>query len=77
MPDAIHGALLTCDNPPIKTFIEALNDSLPQEERFIVSANKTLDEKHLLIQRERVAFVQSKVKEFTDKNQYAAPRDGS
>jgi len=76
MPDAIHGALLTCDNPPIKTFIEALNDSLPQEERFIVSANKTLDEKHLLIQRERVAFVQSKVKEFTDKNQYSAPRDG-
>ncbi|CAL6356548.1 unnamed protein product [Bathycoccus prasinos] len=75
MPDAIHGALLTCDNPPIKTFIEALNDSLPQEERFIVSANKTLDEKHLLIQRERVAFVQSKVKEFTDKNQYSAPRD--
>lgn len=77
MPDAIHGALLTCDNPPIKTFIEALNDSLPQEERFIVSANKTLDEKHLLIQRERVAFVQSKVKEFKDKNQYSAPRDGS
>ncbi|CAL6362879.1 unnamed protein product [Bathycoccus prasinos] len=77
MPDAIHGALLTCDNPPIKTFIEALNDSLPQEERFIVSANKTLDEKHLLIQRERVEFVQSKVKEFTDKNQYSAPRNGS
>ena len=77
MPDAIHGALLTCDNPPIKTFIEALNDSLPQEERFIVSANKTLDEKHLLIQRERVEFVQSKVKEFTDKNQYSTPRDGS
>ena len=77
MPDAIHGALLTCDNPPIKTFIEALNDSLPQEERFIVSANKTLDEKHLLIQRERVAFVQSKVKEFSGKNQYSAPRDGS
>ena len=37
MPDAIHGTLLTCDNPPIKTFIESLNESLPQESQFIIS----------------------------------------
>ena len=73
MPDAIHGTLLTCDNPPIKTFIESLNESLPQESQFIIS--KSLDETHLLIRSERVTFVQSKVKEFTDKNQYTAPRD--
>lgn len=71
MPNAIHGSLITCDEP-IKTYIEHVNEQLPVEQRFIISS---LDRTHLLIQPERKFFVQTKVEQFINSNQFTLGRD--
>ena len=76
MVNAYPGTLVTCD-VPIKQFILHLDEQQQREAGWDSFVVQDLDETHLLVQEERLAFIQDKLTDLQDSNAYQRTEEGN
>ncbi len=71
MPKFYKGALISCDTPT-RQYILHLNNEKAEEDRFVVNE---LDDTHLFVRSNAVAWIEQRVKEHLERQVYTAHDD--